>query len=94
MGRILLILVLVVVGVLLIDRFLLRAESRGWIYWRRRRSGSGAAAFEAMNEILVTGAPRFVEEEEAQSSLAVEVEEGAPPSPEGRREDSPQETRE
>lgn len=47
-----------------------------------------------MNEILVTGAPRFVEEIEAQSGLAVEVEEGASPSPEGRREDSPQETRE
>lgn len=92
MGRILLIGFLVVVGVVLIDRFLLWAESRGWIYWRRRRSRSSAAAFEAVNEILLTGAPRFVEEKEAQSSLAVEAEDGAPPSPEGRGDDSPQET--
>lgn len=32
MGRILLIFVLVVVGVILIDRLALWAESRGWIY--------------------------------------------------------------
>jgi hypothetical protein len=33
-----------VVALLLVDRLLLAAESRGWIYWRRRRSSPGTRA--------------------------------------------------
>lgn len=83
-GSILGIILLIGALLILVDGLGLWAESKGWIYWRRRRSNSGAAAFEAMNEILVSGAPRFVEEKEAQSSLAVDLEDAAPPSPEGR----------
>ena len=32
-------------GVFLLDRFLLWAESRGWIYYRRNKPGRGASAY-------------------------------------------------
>jgi len=34
----------VAVGLLLIDRLLLAAEARGWIYWRRSRPSPGTRA--------------------------------------------------
>lgn len=88
-GRALGILLLIAAGLVLVDRLGLWAESRGWIYWRRRRSSSGATAFESLSEILVTGAPRYAEEKEAQSGLVVEAEDAAPPSPEGRADPQP-----
>jgi hypothetical protein len=34
----------VVIVLVVLDRFLLWCESRGWIYWRRRRASPGTAA--------------------------------------------------
>ena len=39
-----LVVLLVVVGAVVLDRLLLAAEARGWIYYRTRRAGRGAAA--------------------------------------------------
>ncbi|MEU6237763.1 DUF6191 domain-containing protein [Kitasatospora sp. NPDC047058] len=37
-----------IVGALLTDRLLLLMERRGWIYWRRRKPGIGAASTNSM----------------------------------------------
>lgn len=74
------------VGVLVgIDRLGVWAESKGWIYWRKRSARSASAAFTAIGEIAQYGEAPYALEQEAQSSIGVEVESGAPP----RDEDSP-----
>lgn len=75
-GRILLVLLAVAAILLLIDRLGLRAESKGRIHWRKRSSKSGAAAFSAMSEVLMTGDSHCVQEAEAAPKRVVEVEEG------------------
>lgn len=41
-------LVLAVPGAVLVDRLLLAAEARGWIYWRRRQASSTALGSAAL----------------------------------------------
>ena len=73
------------VGVLLgIDRLGVWAESKGWIYWRKRSARSASAAFTAIGQIAQYGEAPYALEQEAQSSIGGEVESGAPP----RDEDS------
>jgi hypothetical protein len=48
----------------LLDRFLLWCESRGWIYWRRRRPSPGTAgsAFLDLQAMLEAGKAHVVDE--------------------------------
>lgn len=70
-----------------IDRLGAWAESKGWIYWRKRSARSASAAFSAIGEIAQYGDAPYAVEAEAQSSIGVDVESGAPPRD---RHDGPQ----
>lgn len=73
-----------VVAALVLDRLMLAAEERGWIYWRRRKGSHGMAA-SAMLEIqrLIEPSKKYVLA--ARDEQAPEAdEEGDPPSPGGR----------
>jgi hypothetical protein len=65
----------------LLDRFLLWCESRGWIYWRRRKASPGTAgtAFLEVQAMLEPGKAHVVEE---RTRVQDEREdEGDPPDP-------------
>ena len=67
------------VGVFALDRFLLWAEARGWIYYRKRKASPGTlgSAFLEIQGMLQEGAKHTVEERRAE---APEVDEhGDPP---------------
>ncbi|MBP0454067.1 hypothetical protein J5Y04_31670 [Kitasatospora sp. RG8] len=55
-------------ALLLVDRLLLWMERRGWIYWRRRRAGVGAASslsmMDELNAFLSPGRQQMREEKE------------------------------
>ncbi|MGW1323868.1 DUF6191 domain-containing protein [Streptomyces antibioticus] len=67
----------------LADQVLLWAERRGWIYWRRRKAGVGAASTAGMmNELhdLLSPTHRHVaEEKERRLVLREDAGSGAPP---------------
>lgn len=78
---------LAVIGLLLIDRAMLAAERRGWVYWRHRKPTSGArsAAAGMLGELnmLATPSYRHVVEQLKQDELRVDVQgrgEGEPPN--------------
>ena len=54
----------VAIVLFLLDRVLLWCESRGWIYWRRRRGspGTAAAAFLEMQAMLEPGKEHVLKE--------------------------------
>lgn len=56
----------IALGVLLLDRFALRAEARGWIYWRRRKAAPGAlgGALLEVQKILEPGQAHVAEARE------------------------------
>jgi hypothetical protein len=74
--------VLAVVVALVLDRLLLRAERRGWIYYRKRKPTSGAAsaaAFGPMAELFQPGRQVVVEERQRQENARRSTDDGAPP---------------
>ncbi|NYI07835.1 DUF6191 domain-containing protein [Allostreptomyces psammosilenae] len=68
---------------LLADRTLLWMERRGWIYYRRRKAGVGAASAAGLIDelnVLFTPSQRVVQEEkQRQLSLRDDTDSGAPP---------------
>ena len=74
-------LLLVVVVGFILDRLLLAAERRGWIFYRKRKPTSGsasAAAFGPMAELMQPGHKVVVEEQLRQQTLRRTVEGGEP----------------
>lgn len=70
-------------ALVLLDRFLLWCESRGWIYWRRRKPSPGTAgsAFLELQAMLEPGKAHVVEE---MKQVREEHDaEGDPPAPQG-----------
>ena len=68
------------VGLFALDRFLLWAEARGWIYYRKKKASPGTlgSAFLEIQGMLQEGAKHTVEERRAE---APEVDEhGEPPA--------------
>ena len=65
----------------LLDRFLLWCESRGWIYWRRRKASPGTlgAAFLELQAMLEPGKAHVVEE--IKQVREERDDEGDPPDP-------------
>lgn len=62
----------VAAGLVLADRLLLRAEDRGWIYYRKRKAASGAvssAAFGPVLDLLQPSRQVFVEEQQHQEMM-------------------------
>jgi len=74
-------LLLVVVVGFVLDRLLLAAERRGWIFYRKRKPTSGsasAAAFGPMVELMQPGHKVVVEEQFRQQTVRRTVEGGEP----------------
>jgi len=69
----------------IIDRLLLAAEARGWIYYRKKQSspGTSASAFLELQSMLEPG--RKYEIQAIQSEADERDDEGEPPSPENSR---------
>ncbi len=61
--KIALILLAVVVGLVVVDRLLLAAERRGWIYWRKTSAspGTAASAMLEMQSMLEPGKTHVLE---------------------------------
>ncbi len=78
-----LILVGVGLGLFLLDRLGLWAESRGWIYWRRRRrsGSSGADLFLDLNVLVDPGARHIIEVKQAEPMEAKTDDDLVPPPP-------------
>lgn len=66
-------------GIILLDRFLLYCERRGWIYWRKRRATavSARSAMLHVQSLIEPGKAYQIEEE--RSEREEEDGEGAPP---------------
>ncbi|MBK6762260.1 MAG: hypothetical protein IPG68_02800 [Micrococcales bacterium] len=76
--------VVLAIVALVLDRLLLAAERRGWIYYRKLKPTSGsasAAAFGPMAEIFQPGHQVVVEERQRQENVRRTTEDGAPPRP-------------
>ena len=73
-----------VAGLVGIDRIALWAESRGWIYWRRRKPSPGAASgmFGELVEMFEPSHRHVIEERQRQEADVVQSETGEPASPE------------
>ena len=87
MGRLLPFLLLIPVlaaGIILLDRFFLWCERRGWIYYRKRRASAVSARNAAlhMQSIIEPGKAYQIEEE--RSEREDDDDEGAPPEGKGR----------
>jgi hypothetical protein len=80
LGWVLLIPVLVA-GIILLDRFLLWCERRGWIYWRKRQGTAVSARNAAlhMQSLIEPGKTYQIEEERSER----EEEDGEAAPPEG-----------
>ena len=75
---------LAVVVALVMDRVLLAAERRGWIYYRKRKPTSGsasAAAFGPMAELFQPGQQVVVQERQRQQNTRRSADGGEPPQP-------------
>lgn len=74
--------VVVIAALYLADQALLWMERRGWIYWRRRRAGIGAASASGMmGELHILFSPthqHVAEEKERRLVLRDDAESGAP----------------
>ena len=66
-----------------LDRLLLWCESKGWIYWRRRKAspGTASAAFLELQAMLEPGKAQVVEE--MKQVREERDDEGDPPGPQG-----------
>lgn len=76
--------VLAVVVALVLDRLMLAAERRGWVYYRKRKPTSGAAsaaAFGPMAELFQPGRQVVIEERQRQQNTRRDGQDGAPPQP-------------
>lgn len=63
-----------------LDRLMLAAEARGWIYWRKKKASPGTAALAMLElESIVSPAKRHVIEQKRQEQ-ADEDDEGDPPT--------------
>ncbi|MFA6956984.1 MAG: hypothetical protein WC538_14040 [Thermoanaerobaculia bacterium] len=85
--RLLAILAAGVVLAVIVDRLLLAAEARGWIYYRKKQSspGTSASAFLELHSMLEPG--RKYEIQANQSEEEERDDEGEPPSPGNRNEE-------
>lgn len=81
--RLLAVICAVLVAALAIDRLMVAAEARNWVYWRRKpTSGSASAAALAPLHALTQPSYQYViEEQQHQQLLADPQEDGEPPSP-------------
>ncbi len=69
-----------VVALLVLDRIALWAESRGWIYWRRRsRGGGGGGVFADVYLLFQPSRQHIVEEQDRQRLTIAQKETGEPP---------------
>lgn len=77
---------LVVASALVLDRLLLAAEARGWIYWRRRKASSSSSVANAFQTIQAFWEPSKAHSvEERQRMELDEAEDDDPEDPEARR---------
>ena len=70
------------VGLVVIDRLLLAAEARGWLYWRRRKASPGSRAGALLELHALLEPDRRHAAELARAEAHDEDEEGGP-GPEG-----------
>jgi len=75
----------VILGLFLMDRFLLWAESRGWIYWRKKQGSPGAVGNALLNVQAIFEPEKRHMAEELRAERGEEDDEGAPPDPENER---------
>lgn len=69
-----------VVVLLVLDRFAVWAESRGWIYWRRgSRGGGGGGVFADVFLLFQPNRQHIVEEQDRQRLTIAQKETGEPP---------------
>jgi len=75
------------IAIFVVDRLLLAAEARGWIYYRKRQSSprTSASAFLELQSMLEPG--RKYEIQAIQSEEVERDDEGDPPSPGNRNEE-------
>jgi hypothetical protein len=71
--------ILAALGLIVLDRLLLGAESRGWVYYRRRKASPGTLS-RALVEMHATVEPAKAHVAEARQELREEDDDGAPPS--------------
>lgn len=74
------------VGVFVLDRALLWAESRGWIYYRRNKPGRGASTYHLLEWNAAFDPTMRQVLEERVKEVREEEESGAPPGPDGPEE--------
>ena len=70
-----------VVAAFVVDRLLLKAEARGWIYWRKKKGSHGmpASAFLEVQQIFEPDKKYVLEVQQEQAPE--EEESGDPPTP-------------
>jgi len=79
--NLLLTLAAVVVAGFVFHRLMLKAEERGWIYWRRRKGSHGMAASATLEvQQLIEPSKKYVLEVQREQAPESD-EEGDPPSP-------------
>ena len=69
-----------VVVALIVDRVLLWAERRGWVFYRRRK-GRGAVNLGLLDQIYQPAMEHVIEQETHEESLSDTVESGEPEAP-------------
>lgn len=76
-----------VLALILVDRLLLAAEARGWIYWRRRKASTGTvgSALLEVQKLIEPGQRHVAEAREEEPSGAEEA--GDPPTTGADRRD-------
>lgn len=70
-------------GIFVLDRALLWAESRGWIYYRRNKPGRGASTYHLLEWNAAFDPTMRQVLEERVKEVREEEESGAPPGPDG-----------
>ena len=80
MTRALAIAIAVAVALLVLDRLLLAAEARGWIYWRRRRASPGTRASALLELHALLEPDRHYVAEAMREESREEDDEGDPPT--------------
>jgi FtsZ-interacting cell division protein ZipA len=69
---------LVVIGLFILDRLLLAAERKGWIFYRHRTSGGTSGVAFGMAEFLQPGARVTIEQQESDRMTRQIAEDDAP----------------
>jgi hypothetical protein len=73
-------LVALVAGAWVLDRLMLKAEDRGWIYWRRRRASPGTTASAALEVHQILEPSKKYVLEVHRDEMPTSDQEGEPPA--------------